>query len=212
MPEVRRVFDEHLDVAREPSLTIRSVYGRYFPWFRYLDRDWAQTQSRASSRPSQRARPCVAWETYLLFCQPYRDVLPILRAQYTRAAATAAGYDPDGKDGLAQSDAWVSTSSCTTRQDTIALDDALLVEFFRSASDAVRGHAIEYVGRSLANTTQELAPAIAHRLRELWAWRLRAAQDSGNVMASREELAAFGWWFASRKLDDAWSMPGAHGA
>ena len=32
MPEVRAVLDEHLDVGREPTLTIRSIYGRHFPW------------------------------------------------------------------------------------------------------------------------------------------------------------------------------------
>jgi hypothetical protein len=42
------------------------------------------------------------------------------------------------------------------------------------------------------------------RLRDLWACRLRTAQKSSNTMAYREELAAFGWWFASRKLDDTW--------
>jgi hypothetical protein len=41
LPEVRTVLDEHLDLRLEPTLTIRSVYGRHFPWLHYLDPAWA---------------------------------------------------------------------------------------------------------------------------------------------------------------------------
>ena len=41
MPEVREVLDEHLDVGLEPTLTIRSIYGRHFPWLFLLDPAWA---------------------------------------------------------------------------------------------------------------------------------------------------------------------------
>ena len=40
-PEVKAVLDAHLDVNRDPSLAIRSVYGQWFPWLVLLDRDWA---------------------------------------------------------------------------------------------------------------------------------------------------------------------------
>ena len=208
MPEVRRVLDEHLDVARDPSLTIRSVYGHYFPWLQLLDRPWAEAAVDRifPTAPEHAALHAAAWETYLVFCQPYKDVLPVLRDQYACAVATVAGYDPAAKRRFSPEDRLGEHLVVYYWQGTIAIDDPLLVDFFRLAPDKVRGHAIEYVGRSLGNTKQDLAPAMAQRLRDLWAWRLRTAQVPGNIMAYREELAAFGWWFGSRKLDDAWSI------
>ena len=122
MPEVRRALDEHLDVAREPSLTIRSVYGRYFPWLQHLDRDWAQTAVARifPAEPEGAALYAAAWETYLLFCQPYRDVLPIC-ARSTRARLPPwQDTTPTENDGLARSNAWVSTSSRTTGKAPLA--------------------------------------------------------------------------------------------
>jgi hypothetical protein len=208
MPEVRRVLDEHLDVGRDSSLTIRSVYGRYFPWLQHLDRTWAEGAVNRifPAAPEQAPLCAAAWDTYLQFCQPYKDVLPVLRAQYARAVGAVAGYDPMAKRRFTPEVRLGEHLIVYYWLGTLPIDDPLVVDFFRLAPDKVRGHAIEYVGRSLGNTKQDLPPAIAQRLRDLWAWRLRTAQESRNIMAYREELAAFGWWFASRKLDDAWSM------
>lgn len=208
IPEVRRVLDEHLDVAYEPSLTIRSVYGRYFPWIQYLDPDWTKTAVARifPDEPEGAELYAAAWEAYLMACPPYREVLPILRPEYARAASYVASCDTDGKQRFRPALRLGEHLVEYYWQGAIFLDDSLLVDFFRLAPDAVRGHAMEYVGRSLANEAQELAPAIAQRLRELWDWRLQAARNSGNLPANREELAAFGWWFASRRFEDAWSM------
>jgi hypothetical protein len=74
------------------------------------------------------------------------------------------------------------------------------------ALDEVRGGALEYVGRSLVNWPEQVEASILLRLRELWVWRLRAAQESGNVAGHQQELAKFGWWFSSGKFDEAWSL------
>jgi hypothetical protein len=40
-PEAKAVLEAHLDVERDPSLAIRSVYGEYFPWLYVYDPAWA---------------------------------------------------------------------------------------------------------------------------------------------------------------------------
>jgi hypothetical protein len=208
MPEVRGVLDEHLDVARDPSVTIRSVYGRFFPWLQLLDRAWAQAAvDRVFPADPQQSPLCAgAWDAYLMFCEAYKDVLPVLRAQYARAVANLAAYDPTVKRRLHAEEHLGEHLIAYVWQGTLSIDDPLLAEYFRLAPGALRAHVIGYVGRSLHNMKPALAPTVAQRLRDFWAWRLRTAQESGNVMAYREELAPFGWWFGSRKLDDAWAL------
>jgi hypothetical protein len=42
LPEVKEVLDKHLDKDHEPSLAIRSVYGRWLPWLVLLDSSWVK--------------------------------------------------------------------------------------------------------------------------------------------------------------------------
>ena len=208
MQEVQRVLDDHLDVEREPTLTIRSIYGRYFPWLQHLDRDWAQSAVERIflANPAQAPYFDAAWETYITFCPAYNDVLPVLRAQYARAVAAVTQYDGADKRDQGPQRRLGEHLVAYYWQGRIRIDDELVTEFFRLAPDGLRGSAIEYVGRSLVNAPKQVADEILPRLRELWEWRLRTAQASGNLPGYRHELAKFGWWFTSRKFDDAWSL------
>lgn len=47
---------------------------------------------------------------------------------------------------------------------------------------------------------------ILERLRALWLWRLRIAQEAPDKALFRQELAQYGWWFCSRKFDDKWGI------
>ena len=48
LPNVRSVLDRHLDLAVDPSLAIRSVYGKWFPWLMLLDSAWTRGARRLS--------------------------------------------------------------------------------------------------------------------------------------------------------------------
>jgi hypothetical protein len=80
------------------------------------------------------------------------------------------------------------------------LDDpeGLLARFYAKASDSVRGHAIDFIGRSLASTP-DTPQLIADRLRRLWEKRLAKASS-----IDREEMAAFGRWFISDTFENEW--------
>ena len=45
---------------------------------------------------------------------------------------------------------------------------------------------------------------VAARLKKLWTERLKAVDQQPEIGA--EELKEYGWWFASGKLDDEWSI------
>jgi hypothetical protein len=204
MPEVRAVLDEHLDVGREPTLTIRSIYGRHFPWLFLLDPAWTASAVPRIFPAGDAPHWFAAWEAYLAFCGAYTSVLPVLREEYHRAITrikdtTEKSGRPDWRGQVAHH---IVTFYWTG---AIAIDDPLLTAFFADAPDEVRADAIGYIGRSLANTPT-VAPQIQERLSALWSWRLQIARASQNAPSYRQELAEFGWWFCSRKFDDAWSI------
>ena len=206
MPEVQVVFEEHLDTIREPTLTLRSVYGRYFPWLFLLDPGWAAgAVARIFPAGQEHAAHWeAAWDAYITFCNAYSNVLALLRNEYERAILLASSEDSkkprrDSREYLAHHLMifyWTGA---------IGIDDPLITTFFARVPDEVRSHAIGYIGRSLADTAT-VSPKILERLRELWTWRLRTAQASKDALSYQQELAQFGWWFCSRKFDETWSI------
>lgn len=211
MPEVRRVLETHLDLAQDPSLAIRSVYGRWFPSLTCLDMEWTKNHVRAifPHGDSLRRYRDAAWDTYLVFCHPYTVVFDVLQEEYGNA------IEQLGTPGTTR-----FASNCTTAnhlaehlmvfywQGKLPLDDAtgLLTRFHEKATDALRGEALEFVGRSLGRPDEALPEEISVRLKKLWEKRLATITASGIPADHTGELAAFGWWFVSRKFDDAWTM------
>lgn len=208
MPEVRDVLNEHLDVDRDPALTIRAVYGQYFPWLQHFDHEWAQTAVDRIFPLDEKNAVYLrsAWDAYLMFNPAYGTLLQLLRAQYARAVSHVDEWDDEKRLPYSPAEHLAEHLLTYYWHGEIAIDDELLIDFFRLAADAVRGHAIEFVGHFLEEASEELEPTILTRLREFWEWRIQTARDSGNWAEHQSELAQFGRWFSSRKFDGAWSL------
>ena len=208
IPEVRKVLEVHLDPVREPSLAIRAVYGQWFPWLVLLDPDWASANAVRIFPQDSKSEMLfkAAWITYVGFCKPYNKVLDILRQQYQHAVELIGSHhdgpywhaDPDKKlAGHLMEFYW---------RGKLSLDDLLLVTFWKNASDDLRAHAIEFVGRSLKQTPGEISPEILDRLKRLWEWRLDVAKKAQHPSDFEKEIAIFGLWFASEKFDVEWAI------
>src|SRR5207245_3301141 len=78
----------------------------------------------------------------------------------------------------------------------------LLTRFFEKADDGLRAHAIDFMGRSLGNTEGDVPHDVRNRFIALWKIRFAAARET----APNKELAAFGWWFGSKKLDPEFAI------
>jgi hypothetical protein len=85
--------------------------------------------------------------------------------------------------------------------------DGLLTIFFNTAPKELREYALEFIGRSLHEQDNQSPTAVPdqvlERFQALWVKRFNTTQDSLNAVS---ELAAFGWWFTSKKFDDKWAM------
>jgi hypothetical protein len=208
MPEARQVIADHLDPKIDPSLAIRSVYGRWLPWLHLVDRAWVEA-NLANIFPDAenlRALRDSAWTAYIVHCDAYNDVFELLRAEYLHEMDQIGKHAHVGSH-LGHPDERLAAHLMTMYwRGKLPIHDALLHDFYWKAPDKLRGYAMEFVGRSLRNDTGAVAPEIIERLRELWASRLDAARAAGAGTSYVEELARFGWWFASKKFDDAWAV------
>jgi len=208
MPEVRRVLEAHLDLSCDPSLAIRSVYGRWFPWLVLLDSEWAASRV-AQVFPldeSKRTYFDAAWDAYVIHSRPYLRVLDLLRNQY-EIAVERIGEARDRGMMVADPDRRLSEHLMELYWlGKIELDDPLLQRFWEKASSDLRAHALRFVGAALGRTEDQAPEQTLTRLKLLWESRLRAARETTNVEQHRGEMSAFGWWFLSRKFSPDWAI------
>ena len=207
MPEVKRVLDRHLDVNVDPALTVRAVYGQWFPWLVLIDVQWAtQNVSRIFPRGSEHLQHRhAAWDTYVAMSRAYDNVFNVLRDEYAFAVDLVGSGDRMGPFRR-HPDEFLGTHLVTLYwRGKLDLDEGGLVrQFFAKASPELRGTVLEHVGRSLKDTEGDVPEEIIQRLRTLWEWRLQSAREEGGDAVA--ELVCFGWWFMSEKFDDEWAM------
>jgi hypothetical protein len=208
MPEVRGTLERHLDPKIDPSLAIRAVYGQWFPWLIVLDPSWATAHVAQIFPPGihDRALWGAAWNTYIVSCQPYNNVLPVIRAEYARAIQRL-GSDPSETSLMEQPEGRLAEHLVLYyARGILSLDehDGLFPLFFSTASDEVRAHALTFVGRMSEATSEGIRPEILERFVSLWEARFALAVQ--NPKEHEKELAAFGWWFYSGKFSPLWSF------
>jgi hypothetical protein len=199
MPEVQAALEKHLHSDR--SAAVREVYGRRFPWLVVLDKEWAAANVQAIFGEAEQSLGQIAWANYILFCNPYDDVLPIMKEQYEHAIDTIGqGFRQDVDDidrHLAEHIVILYWRGKLPLEDL----NGLLQRFFQKAPAKSRAHAIWFIGRTLYDE-KIVQPKIIEHMKQLWNWRISRTQPKGD-----EELIQFGYWFASGKFDPKWSMP-----
>jgi hypothetical protein len=208
IPELRQVLDVHLDPSRDASQAIRSVYGERLPWLVLLDPGWVKANLARlfPTAPDLTLLRAAAWETYLAN-SPYDSVFDILEGEYHRAVDELGHttesvdrrrfVDPVGK--LAEHLVVLFWRGRITWES----HGGILKKFFEQAPQEARAHSLEFVGRNLWRGETQLLDGQEERLRELWRRRVEAFEGSRDT--GRQEVAAFGWWFASSgKLPDEW--------
>ncbi len=204
LPEVRALLDAHLDPVLEPSLAVRAVYGQWFPWLVLIDAEWAVSRRDRifPKAPELSTLFWAAWGTYIVFDPPYTNVLPILRPLYARAIAAIEegmtlriGIGERPSQHLAE-----HLMAYYWRGELTLAGDDVVHAFFAAADPKLRGHALEWVGRTLGQIEEPLLPPTEQRLKALWESRASLTQTAA------DELQAFGWWFASNRFDPGWSL------
>ena len=215
MSEVCQVLEERLEISKEPTLTIRAVYGQWFPSLVYLDKNWAEMHASDifSADSAKMEYFYAAWDAYIIFCQVFDGVFDILRNQY--------GYAVDNL-GISRTKKRIADPDERLAQHLMVLywrgkieidePDEILRRFWKKASPQLRGQALGFVGRSLQNTSEDVPSKILDKLKILWQSRLDEAKNTNDVEIYKEEIKSFSWWFLSGKFTDEWAIMNLHEA
>jgi hypothetical protein len=201
-PEVSALLKSKLLISKEPTLTVRSVFGQWFPWLMLLDPEWTQSivddifpDSHKLARYWQ-----AAWGSYVGYCSAYDVVYPALSRKYERAVAEINAK-------------WSIEMAHTDPQKRLAehlvayywrglLPQKLLQQFFHKASEPIQEHGLEVIGRSL-DAPSAPSGQVLDRLRDLYEWLLRRKKMRPSP---QPQFAAFGYWFASGIFESNWSL------
>jgi hypothetical protein len=209
MPEVKEVLDRHLDTSREPTLTIRSVYGQELSFLAGLDWGWFRANIGRILPLEQGDSKYfnAAWESFVVFNQPYDNLLRELEPAYRKAIAEM-NQPRMMRSPESPEDRLADHLIAYYWRGHISFDgkDQLLDDFYTHASEGVRGHAMWFIGRSVGGWGDAAPKEVFDRLRVLMERRLNLAEQSVLIAPYVKELAGFGWWFTSEKFGDEWSL------
>jgi hypothetical protein len=202
-PEAKAVLERHLNVAVDPSLAIRAVYGQWFPQFVRLDADWARQLAPLvfPASPDLDAQFDAAWSAYVMFNAPYTDVFAVLKEAYAHAVEKTGerGNDPPRSDSPEER---LGAHLVTYRvlEATAAEGSDLFESYWRAAGSALRKQVLTQAGWSLERSPK-LAPEIGARFTELWEWVFAETSAS-----DRDALAGFGAWLGAPTMDGGWLL------
>ena len=205
MPEVRTVLDEHLDPDREPSLTVRAVYGKWLPWLILLDEGWVAVNIARILPPAPELVGLrdAAWNTYIGWCPPFDPVYDVLQHEYEAAVERVPSNGSVGFASDERADAKLGEHLATLFWRG-HLQPPLLERWFELADDDLAGRVMNFLGRALRNTEGDIDPEVLPRIRQLWDSRLDVIGSEPE--AHKSEADAFAYTFASAKLNDEWSL------
>jgi hypothetical protein len=213
-PEVFAVLDAHLEPERDPSAAIRSVYGEHLPFLLHLAPGWVQSRrdrilglpDTEASTQTERALGDTAWAALVSMHGPSRTVFEVLADHYRSRVGRIGIPSAVRRSG--------SPNALHARlaehvlllyaQGVIGLDtsDGLVALFFSTADITLRREALSHLGRLVFRSEDQLPLEVLDRLKSLWEWRERRAEETGDD----GELGAFSWWFMSPHFPEEWSV------
>jgi len=207
MPEVMDVLNKHLDFETDKSQTSRAVYGYWLPQLVHLGPEWVKANLARIFPQESDLKPLrdAAWHTYLLYGGQIssfvtRILMDIYREEVLRRKGRQIGEN-------------TYKSPETRLAEHIVMmylwgeygleDDSLIDLFFKTVPSQLTAHAMDFLGRDTCGVSAS-EPAMTEKMKALWEWRVKQAGGPANM--PKEELSAFGWWFAGRQFDVAWTF------
>jgi len=202
IPEkAKKILMSHLDIEKEPGLTIRSVYGRFFTWLLTYDKEWTVRIINKLFPITDRKRRYAAWETYLLNAvnpivfEELRPIYKISIAELRKNSILKVKRTVDVFERLTEH------LMIAYLYEAIDEADELLADFNKIALHEQKGNAVSFIGRvfiASKNAAREKEPS-KKRLKLFWETKL-------NEYTSTEELKGFGWWIDEGFFDDEWML------
>jgi hypothetical protein len=204
MPEVRQNLDAHLEVEKEPTATVRSVYGRWLPWLYYIDAEWTIDNLNKIFPKDNPLFLDAAWSTFVTWTHPYSDIYKILECQY-ETAVLGLGNTREGNETSHSPEMKLAEHLMGlywNENSGITINSKIITDFFSIASTKVKQHAITSLGRWLATPNELISNETLEKLKRLFLWRLHTNQTNANL--DPKEIEDFGWWLVSKRFSTVW--------
>jgi hypothetical protein len=200
LPEVAEVLDAHLDIERDPSLAIRSVFGEAFPTLHWLDATWTSERVLKvfPSDPAATRYRDAALATFLIYRPAFSSLWPIMRAVYEDAVRDIGEHAAADHD---KAHARLGIHLLLFHTYGLEGADTAIREFMQRAPAALQRTVLDQIGRYLSQELKEAKPEMIERVRSFWDWYDELAEKQED----RQGLQAFGWWLAGGKLGLDWS-------
>ncbi|MCA9421262.1 MAG: hypothetical protein KC592_09595 [Nitrospira sp.] len=205
--EAREVLEKHLDQTRDPSLAIRSLYGRWLPWLLVFDRGWGISAVSRIFPHDDEPYWLAAWNGFICFNDAYEEVFQPLQPVYAQAITQLGRPTEEEDETRSIREERLSCHLMTfywRGHYLLEEETGLLHLFFTEAPDKIRAKAHEFIGRSLANTPDPIESVALNRVQILWEWRIEQARL--NPISHQAELRAFGWLFSASKFGVRWAV------
>lgn len=205
MPEVQDVLDRHLRPEHDPSVAIRAAYGERISLLAFLDDQWlsAKVGEIFPSSPEHSRLRDAAWNAYICWSPPYDSLFEVLRDEYLAAISRVPSGSERDLSHTEQADQKLGEHLVTFYWRG-TLPKSILDRWFEIADDDLAAHSMNFVGQALRNTSDDVSPVVAQRIRDLWDARIAVILDEPDEHA--REASAFATTFASAKLDEDWSL------
>ena len=207
IPEVRAKLERHLDPSIDPSPTIRSVFGDWFPHLVLLDEAWARqhvTRIFPNERPELRD---AAWTTYLRSGRVYNRPFELLRDQYLAAVNRLDARDECDSITTERIGGFLGAHLIILAGRGLiewSDDDGLLRQFFEKAEPDDTRQPLWLIGRDLSKHENDISDEALGRYKTIAENLLRLLEDDGRERMGH--LSLLGWWIASGRFDAEWTL------
>lgn len=204
IPEVREVLERNLKSDLDPSIAVRSVYGRYFTQLYGVDPAWCETfvEKIFAVDGDLTALGMVAWQTYLVTNRPHLPVIRLLDAHYRSSVRKLPLTDNGWRHRTPEQALFEHVLLLFVNGHGDLRDDSSLVSIiYRHADPELCGYGNSWLGRGIHSGDQ--SDDMIARARDLWEWRVEEVKTSFDQKAA-VELRSFVWWLRSDRFDVSW--------
>ncbi|TSC65246.1 MAG: hypothetical protein CEO22_548 [Candidatus Berkelbacteria bacterium Gr01-1014_85] len=147
-----------------------------------------------------------AWDAYVSFTQPYKDLLPLTEPFIKKRLSNLRVY-PEGKNrraDMGQSQFVHHLMIYYWNGYLDLVDGGVIKTFFETADVKYRIEALHFIGFALKEDKSETREEVLDRLKILWDYRLTDLVSSDKE--NQKELEEFGIWFASNAFSNDWAI------
>jgi hypothetical protein len=203
-----RVFNELTRSLKDPTQTIRAIYGMHYANIWGTREKWAEANKDAIFSDDELGRTAI--DAYTSYSSVHPDAVNILGSVYERQLPRLAVEPPDEKKrGIAREGLkhLVQHLSLHYWYGTIDLsDNSMMKKLLDTAHPKYLAEVINFIGFRLYKadkSEREVIDEELKRLAELWEYVVALIKKDGS---KKEALEDFGTWFASGKFGDDWSL------